>query len=186
MAKPSASQFANLWGNNRGLQNEAFFAIIEETDAPVDWAYAIWDDVVANLAHKDNHNRAIAAQVLCNLAKSDPEQRILNDFDALLSVTRDERFVTARHCMQSLWKIGAAGEPQRALLLQGFEQRYTECINEKNWSLIRFDILTSLRNVYDATQDEAVKAKALALIEMEEDPKYKKKYARGWKDLPPK
>ena len=47
--------------------------------------------------------------MLANLTKSDPEKRILKDFDALLSVTKDERFVTARHTMQSIWKV-ALGE----------------------------------------------------------------------------
>jgi hypothetical protein len=35
--------------------------------------------------------------------------------------------------------------------------------------------------VYDAIKDEKVKEKALELIEMEEDPKYRKKYASLWK-----
>ena len=83
------------------------------TCKPVDWAYDLWNEVVENLSHKDNHNRAIAAQVLCNLAKSDPEGRILKDFDTLLAVTRDARFVTARHCLQALWKVGAAGKNSR-------------------------------------------------------------------------
>ena len=39
--------------------------------------------------------------------------RMLKDFDKLLAVTKDERFVTARHCLQSLWKVGAAGPEQR-------------------------------------------------------------------------
>ena len=103
----------NLWSKDREVQNRAFFYILEVTDKPVDWAYDAWDEVVENLSHKDNHNRAIAAQVLCNLAKSDPENRMLEDFSALLVVTKDERFVTARHCLQALWKVGAAGEKQQ-------------------------------------------------------------------------
>jgi hypothetical protein len=183
MTKPTSNQLQNLWIGDRKLQNEAFGAVIEATHSPVDWAYEVWDEAVANLTHKDNHNRAIAAQVLCSLAKSDPEKRILQDFKALLNVTRDERFVTARHCMQALWKVGAAGDEQRALLLEGLERRYKECIDEKNWSLIRFDIIKSLRDVYETVEDERVMAKALELIELEEDAKYKKKYAKVWKDV---
>ena len=37
--------------------------------------------------------RSIAAQVLCNLALSDPDGRMLTDFPAQLAVTKDERFV---------------------------------------------------------------------------------------------
>jgi hypothetical protein len=171
----------NLDTTDRDLQNEAFFALIEATDKPVDWAYDVWDDLVVMLKHKDNHQRAIAAQVLCNLAKSDPENRMLKDFAALLAVTKDERFVTARHCMQALWKVGVAGKPQQQILVDGLSRRFNECITEKNCTLIRYDIVQSLRNVYDAVNDEGVREKALAMIDTEEDSKYRKKYASLWK-----
>ncbi len=171
----------NLWSEDRQLQNDAFLAVLKLTDQPVDWAYDAWDELLANLTHKDNHNRAIAAQVLCNLAKSDPKERMLKDFPVLLAVTKDERFVTARHCMQALWKVGAAGKKQQKIYLDGLERRFRECITEKNGTLIRYDILQSMRNVYDVVKDETIRAKALELIETEEDLKYRKKYAGLWK-----
>jgi hypothetical protein len=171
----------NLWSPDKNLQNEAFYAILAATDQPVDWAYQVWGEMVRGLTDKDNHVRAIAAQVLCGLAKSDPEQRILRDFPALLNVTRDERFVTARHCMQALWKIGVAGKPQQKVYLEGMETRFNECASEKNCTLIRSDIAESLRSVYDLVKDEAIREKALALIETEPNLKYRKKYASIWK-----
>jgi hypothetical protein len=181
MKRAVRADLDDLWSEDRHRQNQAFFSILSATDEPVDWAYDVWDEIVENLSHKDNHNRAIAAQVLCNLAKSDPKGRMLKDFKALLQVTRDERFVTARHCLQALWKVGAAGVKQQRLLMDGLELRYNECIIEKNCTLIRYDIIQSLRNLYDAVHDERLRDKALALIEMEEDLKYRKKYARSWR-----
>src|SRR5688572_13647333 len=96
----------NLRSEDRELQNAAYFYILKETEKPVDWAYEVWDSLIEGLRHKDNHVRAISAQVLANLAKSDPENRMHKDFSALLAVTRDEKFVTARHTLQSLWKVG--------------------------------------------------------------------------------
>jgi HEAT repeat protein len=171
----------NIHSSDKDAQNAAYYAVIEATDKPVDWAYEVWDGMVADLRHKDNHVRAIAAQVLCNLAKSDPENRMLKDFEALLNVTKDERFVTARHCMQALWKVGIVGNPQQEQYMEGLERRYKECVAEKNTTLIRSDIIQSMRNVYDVVKDEAIKAKALALIEIEDDLKYRKKYATFWK-----
>lgn len=182
MNETTQKHLKNLWSADRALQNEAFFHIIAVTNQPVDWAYEVWDTVVANLTHKDNHNGAIAAQLLCNLAKSDPEKRILKDFLSLLQVTRDERFVTARHCLQALWKVGTAGAEQQETLLAGLEQRYHECVTEKNATLIRFDIIQGLRNLYDVNHDNIIKDKALTWIEGETDPKYRKKYTRVWKD----
>ena len=113
MNKTIQANMNKLWSADYEAQNTAFHYMLSVTDRPVDWAYAVWDELVENLRHKDNHNRAIAAQVLCNLAKSDPKNRMLKDFPSLLAVTRDERFVTARHCLQALWKVGAAGKKQQ-------------------------------------------------------------------------
>ncbi len=181
MDKMTQANIANIRSNDKDAQNKAYSAVIEATNKPVDWAYEVWDEMVAGLRHQDNHVRAISAQVLSNLAKSDPEKRILKDFDALLAVTKDERFVTARHCMQSLWKIGVVGKPQQERFVTGLEGRFNECISEKNCTLIRHDILQSLRNVYDVVHDESIREKALALIETEADVKYRKKYATLWK-----
>ena len=182
MNKTIRTKLNNLWSEDRQLQNRAFSYVLELTDRPVNWAYEVWGELVENLSHEDNHNRAIAAQVLCNLARSDPQNRMLKDLHTLLAVTRDERFVTARHCMQALWKVGAAGKQQQKLLVEGLERRFDECLAEKNCTLIRYDIIQSLRNLYDAVQDEGVRAKALEWIEREEDLKYHKKYAGLWRN----
>lgn len=166
---------------DKELQGRAYQALIEATDQPVDWAYEIWDQVVADLQHEDNRTRSIASQILCNLAKSDTEGRIIGDFPQLLDVTRDDRFVTARHCLQSLWKVGVAGAAQREVYRQGMVQRFDDCRSEKNWTLIRSDILQSLFNVYERTEDESIRATAQELIESEDDEKQRKKYAKVWK-----
>jgi len=181
MDKLTRTHLDNIHSKDRELQNKAFSYILNVTEKPVDWAYEVWDEMVSGLTNADNHVRAIAAQILCNLAKSDPKERILKDFSQLLAVTKDERFVTARHCMQSLWKVGVAGKQQKKIYMNGLESRFKECISEKNCTLIRYDILQSMRNVYDTVKDEKIKAKVLELIETEEDLKYRKKYASLWK-----
>ncbi|HEX2207552.1 MAG TPA: hypothetical protein VHG93_07700 [Longimicrobium sp.] len=174
--------------HDRDAQNAAYTSLMQATESPVDWAYEAWDEVVGMLRHPDNKVRAIASQVLCNLAASDPDKRILADLDALLEVTRDARFVTARHCLQSLWKVGIAGEEQRRAVLAGLAGRFAECANEKNRTLIRFDISQVLRRIHDAAPDEEVKRTALALMETEPDAKYRKKYRKKyagvWKGVP--
>lgn len=175
------THFDHLWSASRSLQNQAFQEIQNITKQPVDWTYAVWDDLLENLSHKDNHNRAIAAQILCNLAKSDPENRILEDFEQLFQVTRDERFVTARHCLQALWKVGVVRKPQQELLLRALENRFQECITHKNCTLIRFDILEVLQKVFDIVGNDEIKVLAVRLIETEPDLKYRKKYNTLWK-----
>ena len=104
MDKSIRTQIDNIRSEDADAQNRVFTYIINLTDKPVDWAYEVWDEMIDGLTHKDNHVRAISAQVLSNLAKSDPKNRMLKDLDKLLEVTKDERFVTARHCLQSFGK----------------------------------------------------------------------------------
>jgi len=162
-------------------QNRAFTELMAATAATVSWSYLIWDDLLGILKTGDNRQRAIAAQVLCNLAKSDPENRMVQDVKALVAVTKDERFVTARHCLQSLWKVGVAGEAQRKKLVAGLVKRFAECSEEKNCTLIRYDILECLRQVYDVVLDEKLRATAEELMATETDLKYRKKYATLWR-----
>jgi HEAT repeat protein len=172
----------NLHSPDKDVQNKAYTFLLQATEQPVDWAYEAWQELLEYLNHKDNHLRSIASQLLCNLAaRSDPQGRMLHNFPALLAVTKDERFVTARHCLQSLWKIGAAGQAQRAMVVEGLAGRFAECISEKNCTLIRYDILADLRKLYDEVRDESIKSKALELIETEADLKYRKKYATLWR-----
>ncbi len=175
------THWKNLQSHDGNTRYESLNALLAITEQCVDWAYEIWDELVENLRHAHNHQRAIAAQLLCNLAKSDPEQRMLKDFDALLDVTRDERFVTARHCLQAIWKVGVVGAPQQQLVVDRLVSRFQDCGLEKNSTLIRYDILEGLRKLYDVMHDEQIQEVALALIATEADSKYRKKYTTLWK-----
>jgi len=181
MEPTTRTQYDNLYVQDGDVRYAAMNAILAQTEQPVDWAYEVWDDLLTHLQDKNKHVRTIAAQVLCNLAKSDPEQRMLTDFAALLAATKDEKFVTARHTLQALWKVGTVGPAQQARVVEGLAKRFTECLAEKNGTLIRYDIMQDLKQLYDVVQDETVREQALALIATEEDEKYRKKYASVWK-----
>jgi hypothetical protein len=174
------AKFADLWSDDAEVQGKAFQQVLALTSEPVGWAYAVWDDLLKRLTDRNNRSRSIAAQIVCNLAKSDPSKRMLRDFDALFAVTRDERFVTARHCLQSLWKVGCVDKEYQETLVSALETHFSDCVSHKNCTLIRYDIIESLRKLFDAVHDTDIKSRALALIELESDPKYKNKYMKLW------
>lgn len=178
---PHEQLLHDLRSPDKELQNQSYQALLKATEGPVDWAYEVWDGLLRTLEDGDNRQRSIAAQVLSNLAKSDPKRRMLKDLAALLRVTKDERFVTARHCLQSLWKVGAAGDPQRKALLNGLAVRFVECASEKNCTLIRHDILVVLRHVYDLSGDEQIRATSERLMDTEPNLKHRKKYVTAWR-----
>jgi hypothetical protein len=172
----------DLRSSDKERQNRGYTSLLQATREPVDWAYAIWDDLLQLLVAGDNRQRSIAAQVLSGLAKSDPKQRMVKDLGTLIEVTRDERFVTARHCLQSLWQVGIAGDLQRRALVKGLVQRFRECAAEKNCTLIRYDILAVLRRVDDLASGANLRPTAEMLITLEQDPKYRKKYQTLWRN----
>ncbi|BBU41348.1 hypothetical protein ACTHHL_15600 [Aeribacillus composti] len=173
--------FAELQSSDKNAQYEAYSSIMKITEEEVDWAYEVWDQLKEELTSKDPHKRSRAAQFLSRLAISDPEQRMLEDFPQVWEVTYDKKFVTARHSLQAIWRIGLAGEKQKEMVIRHLAARFDNCVDEKHATLIRFDIIQGLRNLYDKVQDEAIKQLAFDLIEKEEDPKYQKKYAAVWK-----
>jgi hypothetical protein len=168
---------------DRDVQGAAFQNLLELAEKPVDWAYEAWGEIVTGLSSQENRVRAIAAQLLCSLAKnSDPQKRILQNFPQLMAVTKDPRFVTARHTLQAIWKVGAAGVEQKQILLQALTERYTNCVSEMNYMLIRYDIIAALKRLYDETKDEKIRFLALKLISLEEDPKNHRKNMSLWKN----
>ena len=139
--------------------------------------------MLAWLKEVDKHQRTIADQVLDYLAKSDPKQRMLNDLDKLIDVTKDEKCVTARHSLQCLWKTGIVNEKLRAKLIKELSNRFKEGINEKNCTLIRYDIIVVFRKIFDIVKDEKIKDASILLIKTEQEEKYRKKYSGEWKDI---
>jgi hypothetical protein len=161
---------------------ESYKYVIAKIQEPVSWSYEVWNDMITMMQTGDNHQRSIAAQVLSGLAKSDPQQKMLKDVDHVFKVTHDERFVTARHALQSLWKIAVVSPELLKIVTSRLADRFNSAKKEKNGTLVRSDIIEVFKKIYDATQDEKVKHHALSLIEKEEDPKYRKKYLGFWKD----
>ncbi len=173
--------FEDLESKDKGIQYEAYKNLLTVTKKEVDWAYEVWDQLLQDLTDRDNHKRSRAAQFLAHLAISDPKKKMLNDFPKLWEVTKDPKFVTARHSLQSIWRVGLAGDEQQKLLIDSFTYRFTNFLDEKNDTLIRYDIIQGLRHLYDEVERVEIKQIALDLIAKEENSKYQKKYATVWR-----
>src|SRR6185437_5492969 len=123
--------FENLDAEDKDVQFEAFGNIVSATNEKVDWTYEVWDQLMEWLTDSDNHRRSRGAQFLSLLAISDPEKRILNDFPAVWEVTRDKKFVTARHTLQAIWRIGLAGTEQKEMVVKSLIDRFVNGTDEK-------------------------------------------------------
>lgn len=171
----------NIMGKDETMRYDSYITLMDMTEEKVEWVYEIWDILVDNINHKNNHTRAIIGQLICNLTKSDYEKRIQRDFPKLINLTKDKMFVTARHCLMSIWKIGLTGEDNLVLVIDGLSKRYINCTGEKNCTLIRADIIQGFKKLYVKLRDERISQTVSNLIEKENDEKYKKKYLSIWK-----
>lgn len=177
------THFQNLHLSDAGERYPSYQYAIDITNEPVSWAYEVWDVLLKMMKTGDNHQRAIAAQLLANLAKSDPDHRMRQDLDQVILVTYDEKFVTARHSLQALWKIAVVESELKKMVTSKLSDRFKSCIVEKNCTLVRYDIIEVFRKIYNILSDRELKEKALELIDTEEDAKYRKKYLSVWKDI---
>lgn len=172
----------NLHNTDRKVQGASFQHLMKQTDQPVSWSSDAREALLELLEQGNNRGRAIAAQLLCNLAKSDPVSAA-EMLPKLIAATKDEKFVTARHSLLALRRVGIVNDELARQVVDGLSRRFEECIVEKNCTLIRYDITCVMRQVYDHTGSEWISERARALIETETDPKYRKKYQKEWKDV---
>jgi hypothetical protein len=176
MDKELRECFDNLGSTDDKTRLNALQAVLKITDARVDWAYEVWDNLFEKLDHENSYQRSIGILVLCNLAKSDSEHRLDASINLLLAHTRDDKFITSRQCIQNIWKTAAAGEQTRQIVLDHLERRFKECTPEKHYNLIRQDIIQSIRLLYEEGKDDALLRKAQQLVAEEKEQKYRKQY----------
>ncbi len=158
------------------IRFDALNHILKLTDEPVDWVYEVWDDLVRKLSNENSYQRSIAIMVLCNLAKSDRENRIEAVLDKLLAHTRDEKFITSRQCIQNIWKVAAVNSQARERILGHLENQFMSCEAEKHYNLIRQDIIQAISCLYESNNDAGILARAKDLVSREKEEKYRKKY----------
>lgn len=168
--------FEKLASADDKVRMEAFNSVLAMTSQKVDWVYEVWDDLLARLDHENSYQRTIAVKVLCHLAKSDHEHRMNRSIDRILAHTKDEKFITSRQTLQSIWQIAIDHPSLRETILQHLKNRYRECMPEKHYNLLRQDVLQSILKISQAEKDEALLDKVRSLIAEEPDAKYRNQY----------
>jgi hypothetical protein len=167
----------------RNSHGDIYQVLMREINHPVGWANKAWPPLADYLTHKDNRVRAIAGQALCNLSQSVLPDLIRRDLPALAKLTYDERFVTARHVLQNLWKVGVMDVQIRSDLLAILTKRFSSCAEENSVGIVRKDILKAMHTLFGITGDSRVQDAAEALILSEPDKMLSKAYHRAWQGM---
>jgi hypothetical protein len=176
MEKKVKESIDNLGSTDDKIRLNALQTILKITEDKVDWVYDVWDDLVGKLDDENSYQRSIAIMVLCNLAKSDSENRIGASLNRLLAHTQDNKFITSRQCIQSIWKVAATSNRTREIVLAHLEKQFEGCTEEKHYNLLRQDIIQSMRLLYGSEKDDRILARAKEMVKKEKEEKYRKKY----------
>lgn len=158
------------------IRMNALQATLKFSESKVDWVYEVWDLLLGKLDHQNSYQRSIGVMLLCNLAKSDAENRLADSLDHLLVHTKDEKFITSRQCIRNIWKVAAANKSNREKVLKHLEKRFVECADEKHSNLLRQDIIQTMLAVYQADKDGKLLTRVQSLVAKEQEPKYRRQY----------
>lgn len=176
MDKDLKKWFDDLGSTDDSIRMDALQTILKMTEDKVGWVYDVWDNLLEKLNNENSYQRSIGILVLCNLARSDIENRLNATIDLILAHTKDDKFITSRQCLQNIWKIAAASTQNREKVMDHLEKRFRECTEEKHYNLIRQDIIQSMYHLYEKEKDDALLTRAQALVKEEKEEKYRKKY----------
>ena len=176
MNKNLKKRIDDLGSSDDKIRLDALQTLLKMTETEVDWVYDVWDHLLEKLDHENSYQRSIGILLLCNLSKSDTEDRLKSALDRLLIHTRDEKFITSRQCIQNIWKAAATNKANREKVLKHLEKRFVECADEKHYNLLRQDIIQSMVSLKNFEGEDGLLPKVQALISKELDLKNRKKY----------
>jgi hypothetical protein len=176
MNKDIKEHIDKLESTDDKIRLNALQTLLRVTENKVDWIYEVWDHLLEKLDNQNSYQRSIGIMLLCNLAKSDGEDRLKHSLDRLLRHTKDEKFITSRQCIQNIWKAAATNKPNRGKVLKHLEKRFVECAGEKHYNLLRQDMIQSMVSLSKHEGDEGLLARVQVLIAKEQEVKYHRQY----------
>lgn len=176
MNKNIKKHIEDLGSTDDKIRLNALQFLLKETESKVDWVYEAWDHLLEKLDSENSYQRSIGILMLCNLAKSDTENRLSSVLDRLLVHTKDEKFITSRQCIQNIWKVAATTKVNRENVLEHLEKRFVECAGEKHSNLLRQDMIQSMLSLNAVEGNPVLLTRVQALVAMESEVKNRKKY----------
>jgi hypothetical protein len=167
--------FENIESKDDKIRYAAFQELLRITETPVTWVYDKWFVLTGKLASGNSYQRSIGLLLLANLCKSDTENRFGEILGLYFSFFEDEKFITARQCIQNVWKIAIVNGSYQKKVIGQLESSYSENKHlSPHGNLIKQDIISSLLQIYKHSHDESVRDKMQELIGAETDAKLQK------------
>jgi len=136
--------FDGLTSKDNNYRYNCFLLLEKITSKKVSWIYDKWDFLAGLLDSLNSYHRNIGLVLLANLSYSDTENRVESIIDKYLSHFNDEKFITARQCIQNVWKI-AVNKPALKDKIVNYLKRFNYGGQHSN--LIELDIQNALKKI---------------------------------------
>jgi hypothetical protein len=165
--------FIDLESKNDKIRFPAFKKIHELTDEKVKWIYDKWFVLIEKTDSENSFQRSIGLTLLANLAKSDVENRFGKIIDEYLEHFEDEKFITARLCIQNAWKIAVENKKLLKIIVGKLKNSYSKNIHlNTHANLIKQDIIGSLAKISVLAKNKNAAELIDSFIENENDLKF--------------
>ena len=156
----------------------AFQELLTITDSPVPWFDQYRSLLMEKLSDENSYQRSIGLMLLCNLAKNDTHHEYRQILDLLMPLINDEKFITERQYLQSIWKVAIVNEEYSKRIVPQLEKEFYDCLSKKHSNLLRQDIIESMIKILEKMPTQEIKDTIGKMIEDEQDEKSKKKYIK--------
>jgi hypothetical protein len=163
---------------NDAIRFNAFKGLLEITDDKVNWLNDVFDNLNNRLKSDNSYQRSIGMMLLCNLAKSDDDNRLRTALPDILSLLNDEKFITRRQCIQNIWKVAVSKNDLLPSIIKALTNKFKECVSEDHYNLLRQDIITTLSSINQNKPQAGILSQIKALIDIENNAALKKKYEK--------
>lgn len=160
------------------IRYEALNELLLLTEKRVVWYNDHIDDILLKLQSKNAFQRSIGMMLICNLAKSDTENRTKAYLPKIIELLSDDKIMVKRQTIQNIWKIAISTNELETEVINLLISKYLKCINEKHYNLVRADILESLLKINNFKESLCPINKIKELIDLEQNISYSKSYKK--------
>jgi hypothetical protein len=126
-----------------------FYVVSKASMERPDIFYMYWKEFSELLNHRNSYHRDIGLTLIANLTRVDQKELFLDLFDAYFKHINDEKFMTARCCVQNSIKILKNKPILKEMVLQVLLDVDNRCkYPEKQVALLKSDVLKILDELF--------------------------------------
>jgi len=160
----------------------ALTELLAITEEKVPWFAEYREGLAAKLADANSYQRSIGAMLLANLAKSEGKKGEFGKLlPALMGLVDDEKFITERQYLQSVWKVALVDPAYEKRIVAQLKSEFAACAAKKHANLLRLDIVAGLAKIMAGTGKAGMRREIEALIATEEGEKERKNTQPPWR-----